>query len=199
MKNKFWLYGGLLLIAAALCLTVYNLWDEKRAGDSAEELLQQYQALKSGTPDSEPEEAEASDSEVADIAADSRKYAGVLEIPSLGIILPVMEEWSYEGLKEAPCRYQGSAAQDDMIIAGHNYRFHFGGLHKLEADDEVVFTDAEDHRFEYQVTEMVRLEGGDVEKMESGNWDLTLFTCTTDGQNRVTVRCKRKPSASSIK
>lgn len=191
MKSKFWVYGRLLLIAASLCLTAYNLWDEKRAGDSAEELLLQYQVLKFEIQDLELEEAEASDSEMADVEIDSRRYVGILEIPSLGIILPVMKEWSYAALKEAPCRYQGSVSQDDMIVAGHNYRFHFGGLHKLKAGDGVIFTDVEDNRFEYQITEVVRLEGSDVEKMESGNWDLTLFTCTTDGQNRVTVRCRR--------
>ena len=28
----------------------------------------------------------------------------------------------------------------------------------------------------------------DIEGMESGNWDLTLFTCTVGGQSRVTIR-----------
>ena len=31
----------------------------------------------------------------------------------------------------------------------------------------------------------------DVEKMTSGDWDLTLFTCTYGGKSRVTVRCQR--------
>jgi sortase A len=30
--------------------------------------------------------------------------------------------------------------------------------------------------------------------MESGDWDLTLFTCTTGGQSRITVRCVLKDS-----
>ena len=29
----------------------------------------------------------------------------------------------------------------------------------------------------------------DVEAMESGDWALTLFTCTIGGKTRVTVRC----------
>lgn len=189
MKNKIWIIGGLLLIAAALCLTLYNFWDEKRAGDSAEKLLWQYQELQSQVINLEPEESD--DSGMPALEIDDSLYIGILEIPSLGIVLPVMKEWSYAGLKQAPCRYQGSVSQDDMIIAGHNYRFHFGGLHKLVTGDEVVFTDVEDNRFEYQVAEVTCLEGSDVEEMEAGEWDLTLFTCTTDGQNRVTVRCTR--------
>jgi len=30
-----------------------------------------------------------------------------------------------------------------------------------------------------------------VEEMCSGDWDLTLFTCTLGGKFRVTVRCDR--------
>lgn len=186
-KSKVWICGGLLLIAAALCLTLYNFWDEKRAGDSAEKLLLQYQELQVKTSDSELEDS--GDLKMPALEIDGSLYIGVLEIPSLGVTLPVMKEWSYAGLKQAPCRYQGSAFQEDMIIAGHNYRFHFGGLHNLKAGNEVVFTDVEDNRYEYQVTEVVCLEGSDVEGMEAGEWDLTLFTCTTDGQSRVTVRC----------
>lgn len=189
MKNKFWFCGGLLLIAAALCFTVYNLWDEKRAKDSAEELLLQYQELQSASLDLEPETSQ--DSEMPAVEIDNNLYIGVLEIPFLGISLPVMEEWSYDGLKIAPCRYMGSAFQDNMIIAGHNYRFHFGGLRKLETGAEVIFTDTGDNRFEYQVTEVTYIDGSDVEGMEAGEWDLTLFTCTLDSQRRVVVRCSR--------
>ena len=31
----------------------------------------------------------------------------------------------------------------------------------------------------------------DIEGMESGDWDLTMFTCTIGGKSRVTVRCDR--------
>jgi sortase A len=30
-----------------------------------------------------------------------------------------------------------------------------------------------------------------VEEMISGDWDLTLFTCTIGGATRVTIRCEK--------
>lgn len=30
----------------------------------------------------------------------------------------------------------------------------------------------------------------DVDKMTSGGWSLTLFTCTVGGQSRIAVRCE---------
>lgn len=35
------------------------------------------------------------------------------------------------------------------------------------------------------------LEPDDEEAMTTGDWDLTLFTCTPGGQTRVTVRFQR--------
>lgn len=189
MKNKLLIGGGLLLIAAALALTVYNFWDEKRAGESAERLLREYQKQQAAVPEYQPEENEESD--IPAMKIDDALYIGVVEIPDLDLSLPVMKEWSYAGLKDAPCRYKGSVSENDLIIAGHNYRHHFGGLHNLERGDEVVFCDAKENRFEYVVTQILSVAGDDADTMESGEWDLTLFTCTADSKSRVTVRCAR--------
>ena len=190
--------GGLLLIAAALFLTCFNLWDERRATNSAGEALRELEAVR-------PEEAEATEPGEAEIPAylldpgrempavevDGGRYIGVLEVPSLGLELPVMETWSYPNLRVAPCRYSGSAYQDDMIVAAHNYKTHFGQLKELRPGDEVRFTDTEGNVFRYAVAELETLGKYDVEEMTSGDWDLTLFTCTYGGQSRVTVRCLR--------
>lgn len=189
MKNKFLIGGGLLLIAAALGLTAYNFWDEKRAGASAERLLGEYRRGQAVVSEYLAEEGE--DSDLPAMKIDDDLYIGIIEIPDLDLSLPVMKEWSYAGLKEAPCRYKGSVSENDLIIAGHNYHHHFGGLHNLKTGDEVVFTDVKENRFEYVVTQVQSVAGDDADTMESGKWDLTLFTCTVDSKNRVTVRCAR--------
>ena len=75
-----------------------------------------------------------------------------------------------------------------MIICAHNYVTHFGRLRNLLPGDQVIFTDIDGDEFYYTVAEMDTLPGTAVEEMESGDWDLTLFTCTMGGQSRVTVR-----------
>ncbi len=51
-KSKAMLAGGLLLIAAALCLAGYNLWDAHRAADSVESIIRGMQELTAeGTPE----------------------------------------------------------------------------------------------------------------------------------------------------
>lgn len=118
-------------------------------------------------------------------------YIGTLEIPALGLSLPIISEWSYPNLKLSPCRYQGSAYTDDLVLAGHNYPSHFGSLKNLYADDEIIFTDIDGNKFNYVVVEQEVLAATAIEEMSSGNWDLTLFTCTIGGKSRMAIRCVR--------
>ena len=222
---------GLLLIAAALVLSAYNVWDSYRAGRSAEDVLAAMDeahlaALTGGASSSGgssggdkdgntsagseqgnadgadgsggASEDEAKDGKNSDgstymptINIDGNEYIGVLDIPALGIRLPVMGDWSYPKLRTAPCRYIGSVYDDDLVICGHNYQRHFGGLKNLTAGDTVMFTDEGGNVSSYTVTEVVQLSGTALGEMKAGDWDLTLFTCTVGGQLRVTVRCMR--------
>ena len=116
---------------------------------------------------------------------------GVLEIPALKLTLPVARDWSYALLDLAPCRYAGSAYLDDLVILGHNYRGFFRDLSQLQPGDTVFFTDTDGNRFSYAVSDFEQLRPSQTEDMLAGDWDLTLFTCTPGGQNRLAVRCLR--------
>lgn len=202
MKNKngsFLLSLGLLLIVAALFLSGYNLWEERQAAASAAVVLEQME-LPQPPASEEAEDADEGllpdyllnpNMEMPVQSIDGADYIGVLEIPSLGLELPIRSEWSYPALKTAPCRYKGSAYLDDLILAGHNYESHFAKLKQLSPGEELFFRDMDGNLFSYQVLGLEILQPEDVEAMESGDWDLSLFTCTIGGSSRVTVRCQR--------
>ena len=114
---------------------------------------------------------------------------GCLSIPSLGLELPVMSDWSYPQLKLSPCRYSGSTGTGDLVICAHNYARHFGKLKTLSEGAEVYFTDMDGMTRRYEVAAVEILPPTDLENMTAGEYDLTLFTCTYGGQSRVTVRC----------
>lgn len=121
-----------------------------------------------------------------DLVIGNAVYCGILE-------LPVMRDWSYPTLKQSPCRYSGSAETKDLIIAAHNYTTHFGRIGALTAGDKIRFTDTAGKQYEYNVCSTETLAGTDIAGMFSGQgetWDLTLYTCTIGGQNRITVRAK---------
>lgn len=185
---------GLLLIAAALFLTGFNLYDEHRAERSVDHVLEQMKpqdppVLREGEI---PDYLLNPDMEMPVENIDGRDYIGTLEIPSLDLELPVLSGWNYPNLRVAPCRYTGSAYQGDLIIAAHNYPSHFGNLKHLQEGEMVRFTDVDGNRFTYKVVVRETLEPTAIDEMQSeeeGAWDLTLFTCTIGGQSRVTVRC----------
>ena len=129
------------------------------------------------------------------IEIDGSRYIGYITIPDIGIELPVMDDWSYSGLKISPCRYRGNLYGDDLIIAAHNYRSHFGRINELDSGDEIDFTDVSGRVHHYTIVNIENLPGTAVEDMQFGSadeWDLTLFTCTLSGQSRVTVRAERR-------
>lgn len=188
-------------MAAALLLTGYNLWDQHRAEQSAKQVLE---VLEQSIPEQDaegdreyesPQEMEIPDyvfnpeMEMPAILVEGGAYIGVLEIPALELTLPVIDECTDANLRRAPCRYVGTAYQENLIISGHNYRSHFGSLRRLQPGDQVRFWDTDGNLFCYTVAGMETLNQYAVEEMEAGNWPLTLFTCTMGGQNRLTVRC----------
>ena len=189
-RGAVWINAGLLLIAAALFLSAYNEWESREARDSARQVIVQLcDALptEAGEPTTLPDVRR----EMPVKTINGRDYIGVLSIPSLELELPVISQWDYPALKVAPCRYSGSLYQDNLIICAHNYASHFGKLKELQPGDIVLFTDMDEHVVTFQMVERETLNPMDAEGMEAGDWDLTLFTCTIDGQTRVTIRLER--------
>ena len=195
---------GTALLLAALFLVLHNLHEDRQSGEQAENVLSQLveeipeetqepTVLVSESYDLYAEYEQPTEPVMETAVVDGQSYIGYLSIPDLEIKLPVMADWSYPNLKTAPCRYTGNLYTDDLIIAAHNYASHFGKIGTLPIGAELIFTDVKGQKHEYAVCEIVQLPGTAVEDMQFGDdWDLTLFTCTLNGQSRVTVRAERK-------
>lgn len=189
---------GLLLLAAAAGLAVFNIRETARAAEDAAGALAQISVpeVQQNIP---TETQDITEVEIPDYLLNPNRempvqtlngedYIGVLEIPSLQLKLPVLAGWSDAMLKKAPCRYSGSVYTDDMVLAGHNYKTHFGPLRRISVGDKILFTDAEGYVFHYRTVEVAVLDATAVEEMKSENPGLTLFTCTLGGRARFAVR-----------
>ncbi len=182
---------GLLMILAALFLTGYNIWQEEEAKNASDVVVEQLadkmnDSIQGTSGDSDEVKPTL---EMPSVEIDGDRYIAVLQLPLLGLELPVMERWSYPNLRVAPCRYTGSVYTKDLIIAAHNYSTHFGKIKNLAVGDEVYLWDVKGMCHQYEVAGLEELGGTAVEEMHAGDWDLTLFTCTYGGRTRVTVRC----------
>ena len=191
---------GLLLLLGAGGLAAYNIWDGIRAERASQHIIQEMdigQDLVEAL-DREPDQ----DPEMPVIEVDGYNYIGILEIPSLELTLPVMDQWDYSRLKISPCVYSGSYKTDDLVICAHNYARHFSPVKWIDMGADVYLITVDCRVYHYQVINRETLQPGSVENMiENTNnttdgtvtneWDLTLFTCNTGGQTRCAVRCAR--------
>lgn len=189
---------GLLFFGAALLLTLFNVYEGENASRASDEIVTKLQKqIPEESKDSEKLPTTIPEREMPAIRIGEYRYIGMLEVPALELYLPIMEEWDDERLKIAPCRYAGNVYGDNMVLAGHNYNKHFRRLKNLPMGSEIIFTDTEGNIYYYEIAWQENLQPEQIEEMlyqtgdDATDWDLTLFTCTTGGASRVTIRCIR--------
>lgn len=209
-KGRLLVILGTVLLLAALSLVLWNNYrqqtsSKKMNGILSSLLLQMPQTdddfesddtafgqngLNSGTFDL-PSGGEPSYSEEY-IEVEQKRYIGILQIPSLGLELPIMADYSYAELYNSPCRYFGGIATSDIVIAAHNYRYFFGPIDNLNSGDKLIFTDVNGKIFTYSVVQSEIIASNDLNSLlaNSDEWDMTLFTCTWSGTSRIVVRAQ---------
>lgn len=195
---------GAVLIVSALLLFLYNQHEADVAGQEAESLMSDLESWMEGqqtepvtevtapTTQKETEPTEPTlEPEMPVVNINGYAYVGYVEVPALELKLPVLSEWSYDRLQIAPCRQHGSSKTDDLVIAAHNYRTHFGRLKELSEADTVIFTDMDGIVNTYAIAKIDTIDPYDVDSVLNSDFDLVLYTCTVGGKTRVTVFCNR--------
>ena len=220
MRNKIGIFAmmlGVICIIAAAGLVAYNYNDEQVAAvasDEVTQLLAQQLILSSSneietisstgmeemedngwldTMDMQfPDDGINTDGYTAvSISVGHESYVGILDIPQLRLSLPINEVWSMTKLRRTPCRYWGSAETGNLVIAAHNYKYHFANISSLTYGDLIVFTSADGIRYEYQVEEITTVLPEESGKVIFSDYELALFTCTYDGAERIVVSCSQ--------
>lgn len=198
IKKNWLIVVGIIMVAAATLLTAYNIWDDNRAAGTAKRMLVRLDEAGAKPSDELairpetrlPDYVLDPSTPMTEVEVDGGKCVGVIEIPAIDRYLPVLSEWSESASKISPCRYSGSVYSGDMVIAGHNYRSHFGPLSRLKEGDKLYFRDMRGNIFTYEVALTETVRATDIEYMTGGGWDLTLFTCTNGGRARFALRCR---------
>ena len=196
--SNLFIIGGVLLLVLSIVLTMYNIDTD---GDVAKETGEVVSVLSdsianrddkaTAMPKTEEEAIALQNRGGGVIYVDGYAYIGYLTVPSQSLELPILLRCTEQNLKKAPCCYSGSVYSGDLVLAGHNYRSHFGKLNNLSVGDVIRFTNVFGVVSEYKVAELQQLRPTSVEAMKHSGFDLSLFTCTLNGNARFTVRCVR--------
>lgn len=215
ISNIFIVCGALLITVAAV-LACMNEYENRRSMQESADIVtvlqsnytQINEAMPTETPTIDSESDETPDKELTEgqegayqedtvlkempeVNLDGYNYIGYLHFHTTDAKFPIMSEWDYPRLKIAPCRYYGSIYTNDLVIAGHNYRNGFGVISSLREGDYVTFYGMDGQTYVYCVGLTEVLKATDVTQMIESNWDLTLYTCTYGGKERVTVRLRQ--------
>jgi len=204
MKNKLGITAmllGVLCIGLSAGLLIHNTMEEKKAAAEADyiaqallQLIATESAVPEGTILTNMPSLSTVDMDGLMFAAtlidiEGESYMGILDIPALGLSLPVNDSWSDTRLKASPCRFYGSLEEGGLVIAAHNYANHFGNIASLSKGDSLQLTDAGGNQHHYTVSEIDRVKPEDVRKVVLTEYALTLFTCDYSGSERIVVRC----------
>ena len=182
---------GVLCILSAVGLLAYNRWEAENAEKTAQAILGELQNIINDPQrqTSAQDDTEKKPAEMPTVEVDGYDCIGILSVPVLDLELPVLTDWSYSKLKKAPCLYYGTYFEKDFVIAAHNYKSHFGRLSELQTSDLVIFTTVDGTEHYYEVVLSETLPPDATKEMITSGFDLSLYTCTLDGSNRITVRC----------
>lgn len=175
---------GIFLICSSFVLQMYNDYENRTAGIVASETYNEIKETYLRVDDSNTVNKEF-------ITIDGNNYIGTIAIPVLGLELPIMNDWDNDKMKIAPCRYYGSIYTNDLVLCSHSYDNLLGNIKDLNIGDMVIITDVNGEQFVYKVEVVEVLGPDDVTEMIESEFDLTLYTCTKDNLNRVTVRLNK--------
>jgi hypothetical protein len=188
-KNIYFYFGGACILLAFLCLT-HNLREDHEAKVRTQKIVTELKEKVGKNSCPQNNYIENPKMEMPTRQINGLDYIGYLKIEKLSLDLPILSDWSYPLIRISPARYSGSVYENNMIILAHNYNAHFGYIHRLDKGDKVEFVDMDNNHFIYKVEEVEKINGDKMKELLSGDWDLTLFTCTLGGKSRVVVRCK---------
>lgn len=122
---------------------------------------------------------------------DGANFAGVIDIPVHGTLLPIYGAWDKNKVSSFPCRYSGSIYDGSLIIGGSDNEGQFDFMKWITGGDSVFVTDMTGSRYSYEVTEIVKTKDVSTENLASEEADLVLFARNTYSLDYTVVRCSR--------
>lgn len=182
MKKRTWsnvciCIGCILIIIAAYIFYESCKLEELARTSSANALSIMIEEMEAG----KEKEAESVPTE---IVVEGYTFMGILEIESLGLVLPIQTSWSYDQLKISPCIYQS----EPLSIAAHNYQTHFGQIGNLEVGEVATIQYVSGEIIEYKVVEVTKVHETEIDAVVENEYDLTLFTCNySNNTERIVV------------
>lgn len=123
---------------------------------------------------------------------------GKIEIPQTRVDIPILNQVTVEGMKNAPCLLYSTGELNqngNNLIVGHNFRNGtiFSNNKNLKLGDKIYVTTLDGNRVEYTIYNKFITTAEDVSyiKRDTNNKpEITLSCCTDDDEYRIIILAK---------
>lgn len=191
LKGRFSLIcivlGVALLLGTAGMLLSSSLLARQGSKDAAQ-ILEKAQTLMPQAADRVPEER--GNNKMASMEIDGVNVVGVLSFTGYGRTLPLAGDWDTTLVSSMPCRFTGSIYDTSLIIGAVDGETQLSFASRMEVGDEVVLTDMEGGRYTYQVEAIQHAKHATLEKLQAGDYALTIFVKDSNTSQYLLIRCQ---------
>ena len=190
IRNKILIAAGMLLLCGGLGLLLGSQLLAQKALEKTAGVLKQMEAV---LPERSPGVMDSySVPEMPVLQVKGEDFIAVLELPALGITLPVGSSWDTRKVREFPCRFTGSVYDGTLIIGGSDQKGQFENFEQLEDGSAVILTDMTSAEFSYTIERIERAKSARADILTDDSCDLTLFVRDAYSMEYLLVRCKKK-------
>ncbi len=120
---------------------------------------------------------------------------GKIEIPQTGVNIPILNQVTVEGMKNAPCLLYATGELNqngNNLIVGHNFRNGtiFSNNKNLKLGDKIYVTTLDGNKVEYTIYDKFITTAEDVSYIKrdtNNNPEITLSCCTDDDEYRIII------------
>ena len=184
---KLCLIVGCLLIAGSLALFLSVRIGTEQAQKHNAQVVQTILGL---LPPTQPGVSESfSNMSMPALEIDGEDYIGLVEIPALGLMLPVSDPWDKGTAMKHPCRFDGTVYDHSLIIGGADRTGQFAGFDQLQLGYTVTVTDMTGRGFDYVIQRVDRTSTPSETVLTARNADLTLFVRDAYSMDYILLRC----------
>ena len=176
--------GALLIVSACGMLLAKRLID-KSAIKRHEEVVERLRALWQDGEIGLLEEGE--DPKMPAIEIDGVDYIGRISVERFGADVAVTSDWNTGWTSALFCRAAGSLYDKTLVVGANNDAGQFDFFYRVDAGDQVRFTDAEGVTYVYEVGRAARASSFDPSAKAEA--DLTLYLHNRLSMEYIVLYC----------
>ena len=177
--------AGIALLLAGMAVMAFWQWGIGTSRQQAEDCVQ---ILRTLIPEPQSAVLEArSDNTMPVLSLDGKDFAGILEMPQYGSVLPVGADWGNPS--EYPRCFSGSIYDGSIRIGATSQKGQYDFYREISVGDAVYFTDMAGNRYAYGVTDIRYEKHADETAFQRKDAALTLFVKNVYAFEYILIFC----------